>query len=135
MAARVVPLLPKPRGRNERAFLPAALEIVKTPASRTLRVTSALIVLFLTAEPQSEQQRRQGSQSASDEPANVERASRLVYTARIALEEKGLVVDGKPVELAPGMAVVAEIKTGKRRVLDYLLSPLHRYSHDVLRER
>jgi hemolysin D len=86
-------------------------------------------------EPQSEQQRRQGSQSASDEPANVERASRLVYTARIALAEKGLVIDGKPLELAPGMAVVAEIKTGRRRVLDYLLSPLHRYGHDVLRER
>jgi hemolysin D len=86
-------------------------------------------------EPQSEQQRREGSQSTSDEPANVERASRLVYTARIALEEKGLVIDGKPLELAPGMSVVAEIKTGKRRVLDYLLSPLHRYGHDVLRER
>jgi hemolysin D len=86
-------------------------------------------------EPQSEQQRRQGSQSASDEPANVERAHQLVYRARIALEEKGLVIDGKPFELAPGMAVVAEIKTGKRRVLDYLLSPLHRYAHDVLRER
>jgi hemolysin D len=86
-------------------------------------------------EPQSEQQRRQGSQSAADEPANVERAHQLVYTARIALSEKGLVIDGKPFELAPGMAVTAEIKTGKRRVLDYLLSPLHRYSHDVLRER
>jgi hemolysin D len=86
-------------------------------------------------EPESEQQRRQGSQSASDEPASVEHAHQLVYTARIALEEKGLVIDGKPLELAPGMAVVAEIRTGKRRVLDYLLSPLHRYGHDVLRER
>ena len=85
-------------------------------------------------EPQSEQ-RRQGSQSTSDEPASVERARQLVYTARVGLEEKGLVIDGKPFELAPGMAVTAEIKTGKRRVLDYLLSPLHRYSHDVLRER
>jgi len=86
-------------------------------------------------EPQNEQQRRQGSQAASDEATNVERASRLVYTARIALEEKGLVIDGKPLELAPGMSVVAEIKTGKRRVLDYLLSPLHRYCHDVRSER
>jgi hemolysin D len=86
-------------------------------------------------EPQSEQQRRQGSQAASDEPANVERAHQLVFTARIGLDEKGLVIDGKPFDLAPGMAVTAEIKTGKRRVLDYLLSPLHRYGHDVLRER
>ena len=35
-------------GRVERAFLPAALEIVETPASPTLRITAALIVLFLT---------------------------------------------------------------------------------------
>jgi hemolysin D len=86
-------------------------------------------------EPQSDQQRRQGSQSASDEAGNLERSRQLVYMARIALAETSLNVDGKPLELAPGMAVTAEIKTGKRRVLDYLLSPFHRYSHDVLRER
>jgi HlyD family type I secretion membrane fusion protein len=85
-------------------------------------------------EPQSAQ-RRQGSRSASDEPGNLERSHQLVYVALIALAETSLIVDGKPLELAPGMAVTAEIKTGKRRVLDYLLSPFHRYSHDVLRER
>jgi len=40
---------------------------------------------------------------------------------------------GRPVRGAS--AKVAEIKTGKWRVLHYLLSPLHRYGHDVLRER
>ena len=81
------------------------------------------------------QQVRQNVESGRRQYGLVERAHQLVYTARIALQEKGLVIDGKPLELAPGMAVVAEIKTGKRRVLDYLLSPLHRYGHDVLRER
>jgi hemolysin D len=85
-------------------------------------------------EPQSEQ-RRQGSHSASDEPGNLERSHQLVYVARISLAETSLNVDGKALDLAPGMAVTAEIKTGKRRALDYLLSPFHRYSHDVLRER
>ncbi len=86
-------------------------------------------------EPLSNQQPRESSESVSDKPSNVERARQLVFTARIALDEKGLIIEGKPLELTPGMAVVAEIKTGKRRVLDYLLSPLHRYRHDVLRER
>jgi hemolysin D len=49
LAARVVPLLPRPRGPTERAFLPAALEIVETPASPTLRLTAGLIALFLTS--------------------------------------------------------------------------------------
>ena len=85
-------------------------------------------------EPQTDRQ-RQGSQSASDEPGNLERSRQLVYTARIALAQTSLNVDGRQVELEPGMAVTAEIKTGRRRVLDYLLSPSHRYIHDSLRER
>jgi hemolysin D len=38
-------------------------------------------------------------------------------------------------DLGPGMAVTAEIKTGRRRVISYLLSPLTRYRHEVARER
>jgi hemolysin D len=55
--------------------------------------------------------------------------------ARIALRAIHMIIDGKAVDLVPGMAVTAGIKTGKRRLLDYLLSPFHRYSHDVMRER
>jgi hemolysin D len=39
------------------------------------------------------------------------------------------------VDIGPGMAVTAEVKTGSRRIIGYLLSPLARYQHDVLRER
>ena len=37
--------------------------------------------------------------------------------------------------LAPGMAVTVEIKTGSRRVIEYLLSPLFKYRHEALTER
>jgi hemolysin D len=57
------------------------------------------------------------------------------YAARIALDRTGMQIDGKLVRLSPGMAVTAEIKTGSRRILSYLLSPLTRYRHDVIRER
>jgi hemolysin D len=33
------------------------------------------------------------------------------------------------------MAVTVEIKTGSRRIIEYLLSPLMRYRHESLRER
>jgi hypothetical protein len=33
------------------------------------------------------------------------------------------------------MTVMAEIKTGQRRIIEYLLSPFMRYRHDALRER
>jgi hemolysin D len=44
-------------------------------------------------------------------------------------------VDGKLVKLGPGMAVTVEMKTGSRRIISYLISPLVRYKHEVLRER
>jgi len=35
--------------------------------------------------------------------------------------------------LSPAMAVAAEIKTGRRRVISNLLSPPRRYAHDGIR--
>jgi hemolysin D len=58
-----------------------------------------------------------------------------VYAARISLDRTEMQIDGKPVSLAPGMAVTAEIKTGERTVLSYLLSPLRKYRQESLRER
>ncbi|HWK46332.1 MAG TPA: HlyD family type I secretion periplasmic adaptor subunit [Stellaceae bacterium] len=57
------------------------------------------------------------------------------YVAHITLAETGFETEQGWSALAPGMQVVAEIKTGKRRIIDYLLSPIERYRHDGLRER
>ena len=35
--------------------------------------------------------------------------------------------------LSPGMAVTVEIKTGSPRIISYLLSPLLKYGHDMLK--
>lgn len=48
----------------------------------------------------------------------------LVFSAIITLDKTQLNINGKPVQLTAGMNVTAEIKTGKRRVIDYILSPL-----------
>jgi len=44
-------------------------------------------------------------------------------------------IEDKMVNLSPGMAVTAEIKTGSRRIITYLLSPLLKYKQESLRER
>lgn len=59
----------------------------------------------------------------------------LVFPARIQLNSDTLTVEGKSVRLSAGMAVSAEIKTGRRRVIDYLLSPLQQYQSEAMRER
>jgi hemolysin D len=72
-----------------------------------------------------------GAESASSEPKGQE----LVYAARVSLDRSVMEVEGRPVQLSPGMAVTVEIKTGSRRIISYLLSPLMRYNQEVLRER
>ena len=57
------------------------------------------------------------------------------YTARISLDRVAIRIEGKLVDLRPGMAATVEIDTGTRRVIDYLLSPLLRYGQESLRER
>lgn len=59
----------------------------------------------------------------------------LVYAARIVLDKTFMTVDGKRVALTPGMAVTVEVKTGRRRVIEYFLSPLIQYGNESLRER
>lgn len=48
----------------------------------------------------------------------------LVFPATLKLEKSTIRVDGKDIPLSPGMAVTAEIRTGRRRAISYLLSPL-----------
>ncbi|WP_159587979.1 HlyD family type I secretion periplasmic adaptor subunit [Chelativorans xinjiangense] len=59
----------------------------------------------------------------------------LIYPARIRMSADSIAVKSKEVALSAGMQVTAEIKTGSRRIIDYLLSPLMEYQHDALRER
>jgi len=72
-----------------------------------------------------------GGPAETSEPSGQE----LLYAAHIALDRTQMQIEDRLVNLTPGMAVTAEIKTGQRRVIEYLLSPLLRYKQESLRER
>lgn len=59
----------------------------------------------------------------------------LVYSARIQLKKNTIQVGENLIALSPGMAVRAEVKTDKRKVIDYFLSPLKKYTAESLSER
>lgn len=59
----------------------------------------------------------------------------LVYAVRLLFSKPTILVGGRNLPLSPGMAVQVGIKTGKRRVIRYFLSPLIRYQKDSLHER
>lgn len=59
----------------------------------------------------------------------------LVYPARISMSKTEIQSGDKMVDLTPGMSVTVEIKTGKRKLIEYLLAPLQEYQDESLRER
>lgn len=59
----------------------------------------------------------------------------LVFSTIISMETDYLMIDQQQVNLTAGMAVSAEVKTGTRRVISYLLSPLQTTLNESFRER
>ena len=59
----------------------------------------------------------------------------LIYAARIRLERRTIRVGNRDEPIGPGLAVQAEIKTGERRIIQYLLSPISEAVSEAGRER
>ena len=96
---------------------------------RVLSVSQDAITRDKPQEGSNELSRR--NDNASSEPKGQE----LVYSVRVSLDRTQMQIEDNLVNLSPGMAVTVEIKTGTRKIISYLLSPLARYKQEVLRER
>lgn len=77
-------------------------------------------------------------------PAHVAHVSRdaveddkknLLYMVKIQLDRDHMIIDGKNQQLSAGMVANVEIKTGERRIIEYVLSPLLQHQRETLRER
>ena len=51
------------------------------------------------------------------------------------MQKSAIQVGDKLVNLTPGMAVTVEVKTGKRRLIEFVLAPLLRYKEESMGER
>jgi len=77
-------------------------------------------------------------------PGHIKRISRdavpdpklgSVYVATVTLDRATIEVDGRQVPLGAGLAATVDVKTGTRRILSYLLSPLQTSVAQAGRER
>lgn len=59
----------------------------------------------------------------------------LIYSMRLLVAKNTIQVESKTVNLMPGMAVTAEVKTGKRRIIEYFMAPLLKHKQESIRER
>jgi len=58
-----------------------------------------------------------------------------IYAVTVTLDQPTLQVEGQAMPVSPGMSGTVDIRTGRRRVIDYLLSPLIQHQRESLRER
>lgn len=59
----------------------------------------------------------------------------LIYRMQLRMAKNTIAVNNKVVNLMPGMAVTAEVKTGKRRIIEFFLAPLLKAKSESVRER
>jgi hypothetical protein len=58
-----------------------------------------------------------------------------VYEVYIVPSETSLAVDGKKISISSGMSLTAEIKTGKRRIIDFFVYPIIKYLDEGIKVR
>ncbi|MFZ5989076.1 MAG: HlyD family type I secretion periplasmic adaptor subunit [Bacillota bacterium] len=58
-----------------------------------------------------------------------------VYRMKVTLEKALVMVNGKETPVFPGMTVSVEIKTGKRRIIEFFLEPIIKYAEESLKLR
>lgn len=58
-----------------------------------------------------------------------------IYPVLIELKKDTMKVDDKNIKLMPGMTCSVDIKIGKRRLIEYIISPMIRYKDEALREQ
>lgn len=80
---------------------------------------------------------RPGEKPLKMKESDLEQKAQTVnnFLVKIALDQMSINIDGAQQNLSPGMVATAEIKTGKRRLISYVLSPLVENITEAARER
>ena len=87
-------------------------------------------------QPDAENRESNPAQAAKDTMfAGAQRMQNLVFPVSLDLGRTVIRSGDEDVPLSPGMAVTVEIKTGTRRIISYLFSPILQVATTAFRER
>ena len=118
---------------------PAVIKIEAFPFTRYGTIEGRVERVATDAIPEPDAQQLEGAAAKELESiiptGNVQRMQNLVFPVTIKPDTTLIEVDGRNMPLSPGMAVTVEVKTGKRRILEYLFSPLAEISSQAMQER
>ncbi len=114
------------------------IKVDSFPYTRYGTLTGTVQSVASDAIPLSEAQQIEGNPIRPGEGAlfaGAQRTQNLVFPVTIALDSTSLAVYGRQVTMSSGMTVTAEIRTGSRRIIEYLFSPIAETTSEAMRER
>jgi hemolysin D len=86
-------------------------------------------------EPDAQQQEGNPGRPSHGTLAGAQRVQNLFFPVTLTLEKRTISADGEEIPISNGMAVTVEIKTGYRRIIDYVFSPFVEIASKAMKER
>ncbi|AGS25815.1 HlyD family type I secretion periplasmic adaptor subunit [Rhizobium etli] len=117
---------------------PAVVKLDAFPFTQYGTIPATITKIATDAIPAPDAERREEDNAAAPEAslfAGAERTQNLVFAVTLKLERSTVRVDGADIPLSPGMSATAEVRTGSRRILAYVFSPLVEVASAAMRER
>jgi membrane fusion protein, hemolysin D len=116
----------------------AVVKVESFPFIRYGSIDATVTRVSRDAIPEPDVQAQEGSptrQSKSAALGGGQRVQNLMFPVTLKPETLAIKADNKDYPLSPGMAVTVEIKTGSRRILEYVFSPLVETASTSMKER
>ncbi len=117
----------------------AEIKIESLPFTRYGTIPGTIVRVAGDAIPEPDAQMVEANPAKSNRSngftGGAQRTQNLVFPVVIRPDKPSLIADGRNVPLSPGMAVTIEVKTGQRRILEYIFSPLVEVGVTAMRER
>jgi len=116
----------------------AIVKIESFPFTRYGVLDATVLRVAHDAIPEPDAQTVEGNPAKTTKQSyfgGAQRTQNLVFPVTLNLSRTSMDIDGAQVPLRPGMTATIEVKTGKRRILEYLFSPLVQTVSSAMRER
>jgi hemolysin D len=116
----------------------AIIKVESFPFTRFGTLNAVVTHVSHDAIPEPDATNSEGMPAKSKKDAflgGAQRTQNLVFQILLKANRDYMAVQDTKIPLSPGMAVTAEIKTGKRRIIDYVFSPLVEITSRAMKER
>jgi hemolysin D len=116
----------------------AVVKIESFPFTRygTLNARVTRVARDAIPQPEAEQTETNAAKTTrSTNSGTAQRTQNLVFPVTLKPETTLMGIDGTNIPLQAGMATTVEIRTGSRRILEYIFSPLVQIGSEAMKER